>query len=127
MNSSRADYPITAANTGISPLRCASVEMTEFVVCEEQTTTEARLLVERFERCAGIGGVAGPSTAQVAKCATCSAQDDRVVVGWRFYAGPLALWICGGPDPGLLHPNEQECSSGTPVLPGLGCGRAVGA
>jgi len=46
---------------------------------------------------------------------------------WRFYAGSLALWICGGPNPGLLHPNEQERSSGTPVLPGLGYGRAVGA
>jgi len=32
---------------------------------------------------------------------------------WGFYVGHSALWICGGPDPGLR--------------PGLGYGRAVGA
>ena len=42
-----------------------------------KTTAEARLVVERFERCAGVGGVAGPSTALR------SAQDDRFGVGWR--------------------------------------------
>jgi len=67
MNSSRADYPITAANTGISPLplrlRSGPGRDDRVVGCEEQATAEARLLVEWFERCAGVGGVAGPSTA----------------------------------------------------------------
>jgi len=57
--------PVAAANTGISPLRCASVEMTMLCWCEEQATTEARLLGERVERGAGVGGVAGPSTASL--------------------------------------------------------------
>jgi len=41
------------------------VEMTMLCWCEEQATTEARLLGERVERGAGVGGVAGPSTASL--------------------------------------------------------------
>jgi len=36
-------------------------------------------VVERVERCADVGGTAGPSTAQFAKCANCFAQDDEFV------------------------------------------------
>ena len=39
-----------------------------------RATAEARLLVERYERCAEVGGVAGPSTALR------FAQDDKFEV-----------------------------------------------
>jgi len=41
--------------------------------------SDLAVVVERFEQCAGVGGVAGPSTAPVAKCATGFAQDDKFV------------------------------------------------
>jgi hypothetical protein len=61
----------------------------------------------------GSSGVLGLVVWQVLRLrALPFAQDDGVGVGWRFYVGPLALWICGGPNPGLLRPNEQKRSSG---------------
>ena len=69
----------------------------------------------------GSSGVLGLAVWQVLRLrpfgSPCSlrafAQDDGVGVVWRFYVGPLALWICGGPNPGLLRPNEQKRSSGS--------------
>jgi len=48
---------------------------------EASATTTAKTVVERFEWCAGMDGVAGPSTAPFAKCANGFAQDDEFVVG----------------------------------------------
>ena len=55
-------------------------------------------LCPKGKRCAGTGGVAGPSTALLAKCASSFAQDDGVV---RVLKRAVALLRDA-------HPNDDE-------------------
>ena len=77
---------------------------------DKATAKTPALSVERYERSRWYGRYWGPSTAQLARSASCFAQDDGVL-GWVGKKSEAAVWVIG-----LLGGGQDKATAKTPAL-----------